>query len=112
MTDHIETFAKVDQTENGNMTRVCGRENAVRDTGEGRLGRVLRTEAMLGWGKEMIRGEVVVELTLYGALYYLGDDGDDGYGSVVVCVVCLLFPCCELCVVYICCIWCTCYVYL
>ena len=42
-----------------------------------------RAEAMLGWGKEMIGGEVIVELALSRSFHYLGDDRYDGYGAVV-----------------------------
>ena len=45
--------------------------------------RLPRTEAMLGWGKEMIGGEVVVELALSHTFHYLGGDRYDGYGTVV-----------------------------
>ena len=38
---------------------------------------------MLGWGKEMIGGEVMVKLALDRPLNDFGDDGDDGYGTVV-----------------------------
>ena len=40
-------------------------------------------EAMLGWGKEMIGGEVMVKLALDRPLHDLGDNGDDGYRAVV-----------------------------
>ena len=41
------------------------------------------TEAMLGVGKKVIGGKVVVKLALYNALYYFGYDRDNGYWSEV-----------------------------
>ena len=38
---------------------------------------------MLGWRKEMVRGEVVEELALNRSFYYLENDGDDGYRTVI-----------------------------
>ena len=83
MTNDIETFTKVDQRKNRNLAGVCSGEDTVSNAREGCLGRVTRAEAMLGWGKEMIRGEVIMELALNRPLHYLGDDGDDGYGAIV-----------------------------
>ena len=37
-----------------------------------------RTETVLGWGQEMILGEVIVELLVYSPLYNFGEDGKDG----------------------------------
>ena len=42
-----------------------------------------RTGAVLGWRKEVVRGEVVKELALSRSLYDFGNDGNDGYGAVV-----------------------------
>ena len=52
------------------MTTVHIGEDAVGDREQGGFGRVMRTETMLGWGKEMIVRHVKSEL----ALHYTLDD--------------------------------------
>ena len=83
MTDNIETLAKVNETKNGEKARICSSKDAVGDAREGGLGRVPRTEAMLGWGEEMVGGKVVVELALNCPLHYFGKDWDDRNRTVV-----------------------------
>ena len=83
MVNNIEAFAEIKQAEKRDLILIIGQENTIRNCDQSRLGRVMGAEAMLGVGKEVIGGKVIVKLALYNALNYFGYDGDDGYRSEI-----------------------------
>ena len=80
---NVETFAKIQQAEKGNLILIISQENAIGNCNQCRFGGMMGAEAVLGVREEVVVGEVVVKLALYNTFNYLGYDGDDGYGSEV-----------------------------
>ena len=81
--DDVETFAKIQETKQGDVAAVHVRKDAVCDGKKCGFCGVAAPETMLRLGKEVVVGEVCKQLALYQPFNGFGHDRNYGYGAVI-----------------------------